>query len=157
MASVSGMADRWDSYPEGFMYVKKEDIIKDYGELNSDALKKVQRNFECECREYHCWANGDCYGYTIYEKTGEEIDSSWGYIGASLEETGMDHNFGEVYCELGDFQSIEACFDANQEMLGIELAPQLTLSQRITLAKEESGKINNMSEETKSGVNKEME
>jgi hypothetical protein len=138
MSSLSGMADRWDSYPAGFMYVKKEDIIRDYGELNSDALKKVQRNFECECREYHCWANGDCYGFTIYEKTGEEFDSCWGFIGASLEETGMDYNFGEIYCELGNFKSIEECFDANQEILGIELAPQLTLSERITLAKEES-------------------
>ncbi len=142
LTSLSGMADRWDSSAAGFMYVSKEKIVEEYGELNDEVLDTVQRVFKGDCETYDAWQRGSCYGFNLYEKTGEFIDSCWGFIGNEISECGITDYVGEIAEDLGSCGSIEECFEKNQEKLGITLAPIPSLSERISLAVKQSAENN---------------
>ena len=68
----------WDSGQVGYIFVSYEDIIKEYGKLDIERATKV---LEYEIEEYSQYINGEVYGYKVYRKDGENVDSCWGYIG----------------------------------------------------------------------------
>lgn len=78
--------DPWDSGQVGWMYVSKEDVLKEFGgEKMTGALrKKAEDLLRGEVAEYDAYLRGECYGFELY-KNGELSDSCWGFIG-SLED-----------------------------------------------------------------------
>lgn len=78
--------DPWDSGQVGWVYVSKEDVLKEFGgEKMTGALrKKAEDLLRGEVAEYDAYLRGECYGFELY-KNGELSDSCWGFIG-SLED-----------------------------------------------------------------------
>jgi len=68
----------WDSGQVGYIFVSHAEIIDCYGKLDLDTAKKC---LETEIDEYGLYLNGEVYGYKVYRKDGEDVDSCWGYIG----------------------------------------------------------------------------
>lgn len=98
--STGDFGDRWDSGCIGFTYVDKEKVRKEYGVkvVTKKIREKVEKLMSSEVERYGHYVNGDCYGYTLYEKqvspiTGheneEEIDSCGGFVGDLWD---IEHN-----------------------------------------------------------------
>lgn len=76
--------DIWDSMPVGYVWVSKEKALEEFGELNEE---KILKHLESEVEEYDDFLTGNSYGYTlIYNPTGEEVASCWGYLGTAGKE-----------------------------------------------------------------------
>lgn len=69
---TSPFSDLWDSSCFGFVAVEKSQLGAD---ADIDAL------LDGIVSEYSAFCNGEVYGYIIYNKYDEEIDSGWGYFG----------------------------------------------------------------------------
>ena len=74
--------DPWDSGQVGWIYVSKEDALKEFGgEKMTGAVKRKAENFmRSEVAVYDFYLRGECYGFELY-KNGELSDSCWGFIG----------------------------------------------------------------------------
>ena len=80
--STGSFSDVWDSGQVGWAYISKETILKEYGSLTEENIKKAQSVLEAEVKEYDCFMTGDVYGYKIIdEETDEEYESCWGFSG----------------------------------------------------------------------------
>ena len=60
---------------------------------------------------------------------------------------GIEEYTGELVESLGMYDTIEDCFEANQEKLGIELPPLPSLEEKMTLAEEKATSQNADSKE----------
>ena len=71
--------DPWDSGQVGWIYVSKEDALKEFGgEKMTGALrKKAEDLMRSEVAAYDSYLRGECYGFELY-KNGELTDSCWG-------------------------------------------------------------------------------
>ena len=80
----------WDWGQIGFIYCTREDVKKEFDEINPENLKKAESILLAEVEEYDKYLTGDVYGYILLED-GEEIDSCWGFyeIDNILDQTGM--------------------------------------------------------------------
>lgn len=82
---------RWDSGQIGFMYITKEDAVKEFG--NKNFTKAVEEEaiayMEAELETYDNYLRGDVYGYRILDKEGDVIDSCFGFYGYDHEESGL--------------------------------------------------------------------
>lgn len=98
--STGDFGDRWDSGQVGFIYVDKEKVRKEYSckRVTKKVMEKVIKVLNGEVDVYSHYVDGNCYGYTLYEKqvspiTGheneEEIDSCGGFIGDLWD---IEHN-----------------------------------------------------------------
>lgn len=85
----------WDSGQVGWHYVTKAKVDEEW---NGD-LEAARKYLEAEVKEYDDYLRGNCWGYTIETRSGEPIDSCWGFLGDELEETGMLHSVDEKYRE----------------------------------------------------------
>lgn len=103
---------------------EKQELFKDYVKLGKDYL------------------DGEEYAYTTYSLNGEELDSVCGFYGDDTKLNGIEENTGEFIECLGAYDSIEECFEANQEKLGIFIEPLPSLMDRISSAEEISIKNN---------------
>lgn len=78
----SGMSSRGvnvgdcDDHCDGFILFPVADLTKE-----GIDREQATRNLECEIEEYAAWATGDCYGYVIEDRDGNELDSCWGFCG----------------------------------------------------------------------------
>lgn len=74
--------DPWDSGQVGWIYVSKEDALKEFGgEKMTGALrKKAEDLMRSEVAAYDSYLRGECYGFELY-KNGELTDSCWGFMG----------------------------------------------------------------------------
>ena len=74
--------DPWDSGQVGWIYVSKEDALKEFGgEKMTGAFKeKAEDLMRSEVAAYDCYLRGECYGFELY-KNGELTDSCWGFMG----------------------------------------------------------------------------
>lgn len=81
--STGSYGDPWDSGQVGWIYVTREKMLSDA--LAKRATKKVIANavsvLKSEIEEYGMYVNGECYGYTVKDADGNELDSCWGFIG----------------------------------------------------------------------------
>lgn len=93
--------------------------------------------------------DGEQYCYTLYNKQGEEIDSCTGFYGNDTGMNGIEKYTGELVESLGMYDTIEDCFEANQEKLGIELPPLPSLEEKMTLAEEKAASQNADSKDVK--------
>lgn len=77
----------WDTTNVGFIYVSKEDIVKEYGAIDEETLANAQKVLEGEVEEYDSYLSGDAYGYVIRDpRDGEVVDSCWGYRATDIKE-----------------------------------------------------------------------
>jgi hypothetical protein len=74
--------DRWDGGQVGFVYLTKEAFKREQGADPTYNLERAEACIRAEVEEYDKYLRGDVYGFTVTNpKTGEEIDSCWGYFG----------------------------------------------------------------------------
>ncbi len=92
----------WDSGQVGWVYVTREDILKEYGgkRVTKKMLKDTEKVLQCEVETYDQYLTNDVYGYVIEDATGEDVDSCWGF-------------FGYAYA-VGEMQSAVKCRVAGQ-------------------------------------------
>lgn len=70
----------WDSGTCGFILDTPQTRKNYFGEVEPTE-EQITQGLSVEVEEYARWAQGDCYGYTITDTNGEQVDSCWGYIG----------------------------------------------------------------------------
>ncbi len=70
----------WDSGTCGFIFDTPEKLAAAWGE-QVPTEEQITQALTGEIEEYARWASGDCYGYAITDPNGDEVDSSWGFIG----------------------------------------------------------------------------
>lgn len=86
--------DRWDAGQVGFIYVSKEKALAEFAIDDEPWRERAKRCMFEEVKEYDFFLRGDVYGW-ILEKYDEEDDtwieeeSCWGFIGDTIEYTGI--------------------------------------------------------------------
>lgn len=75
--------DPWDSGQVGWIYVSKEDALKEFGgeKMTGAIRKKAEDLMRSEVAVYDSYLRGECYGFELY-KHGELADSCWGFMGS---------------------------------------------------------------------------
>jgi len=72
--------DRWDAGHVGWIYVTREKIKREYGEITSKTISLALNVMKSEIETFDAYLRGECYGYIIYNPDNvEEEDSCWGY------------------------------------------------------------------------------
>ena len=81
--SFSGRAPHaeWDSGQVGWIYVSKEDALKEFDadKMTGAIRQKADALMRSEVAAYDSYLHGECYGFELY-KNGELSDSCWGFI-----------------------------------------------------------------------------
>ena len=72
----------WDSGQVGYIYVRLEDVRKEFGltRISSKARLRAEDLLRSEVATFNDYLGGRIYGFTV-EKDGEEIDACWGFLG----------------------------------------------------------------------------
>jgi hypothetical protein len=72
----------FDSGQSGVIYIEKEKMREEFGNMDENELQeKAEKIMRSEIEEFDQYLNGDVWGYCIYDETGEEIDSCYGFYG----------------------------------------------------------------------------
>ena len=81
--NTTGFSCPWDSGMVGFIYVTKEDVLKEFKHKIVDKKLKdhVYKILKGEVETYDQYLTGDVYGYIITDPDGNETDSCWGFYG----------------------------------------------------------------------------
>jgi hypothetical protein len=93
-------SDPWDSGQVGFVYVTKDDILHEYGEVTPETERLARRVIEGEVETYDRYLRGEVYGYEIFEN-GKFYDSCWGFYCEPKEipaEIWNEGTYREVNC-----------------------------------------------------------
>jgi len=97
-----GFSCPWDSGQIGWIYVKKDQVRKEYGwkTITAQRRKQVEDYLRHEVETYDMWLRNDVYGFEVVEvyecDLGHEhekvTDSCWGFFGDDWNENGIkDH------------------------------------------------------------------
>lgn len=70
----------WDSGLAGFICDTPDGLATCWGETRP-ADEQIAAGLTGEIEVYSQWVGGQCYGYTLTDPHGEEIDACWGYLG----------------------------------------------------------------------------
>ena len=97
---------QWDNYLVGFIYVTAERIREEYGgkKITKAVRDKVERVLSGEIDDLNDWENGNVWGYTLYDKEADMIDSCWGFYGDDALED-IEYNCGEKIIKFLDNHS----------------------------------------------------
>lgn len=92
---------QWDAGYAGVIFVEAEkvcgsDWCADITEITPETRKVINRYLADEVDYYDEWARGHCYGYVMYDKSGDEIDSCWGFIGDDASTSGIEDYTGKL-------------------------------------------------------------
>lgn len=88
----------WDSGQVGFIYCTPQKLIKEYGADNLTNRETATGCMKSEIEEYAQYLRGEVWGFVVEDWDGCEhcgrgeripVDSCWGFIGETLEETGI--------------------------------------------------------------------
>uniref|UniRef100_A0A6M3K9X0 Uncharacterized protein n=1 Tax=viral metagenome TaxID=1070528 RepID=A0A6M3K9X0_9ZZZZ len=81
--NTGGFGDPWDSGQSGFVFVRKEKVRREWRKkrISKKLLGTVYNVLRGEVETFGQWANGECYGYVVKDKDGEEVESCWGFVG----------------------------------------------------------------------------
>ena len=94
--SFSGRAPHaeWDSGQVGWIYVSKEDALKEFDadKMTGAIRQKADALMRSEVAAYDSYLRGECYGFELY-KNGELSDSCWGFMG----------NFSDVLKDMTEY------------------------------------------------------
>ena len=94
--STSSFCDRWDSGQVGFIFIRKEDIKKEFGKkrITKELKERSEKMIECEVKEYDDYLRGDVYYMKLYEND-EEVDSFGEFYGDNFWTNGMSDNLND--------------------------------------------------------------
>lgn len=104
----------WDSGLIGFIYVTKEDLLKEYGwkRLTPGRVDKIKRYLEGEVKSYGYYLSGYVFGYkAICKQCEAEIDSCWGFFGEDFTDLLEQANYAEC----------EACKETAERLNSLQL------------------------------------
>jgi hypothetical protein len=73
VGAANPFTDPWDSGRVGIIALKRSTWGADDDKLTASA--------QIIAEAYTDWANGDCYGYVLYDAKGGEIDRCWDFVG----------------------------------------------------------------------------
>ncbi len=81
----------WDSGTCG-LYLFTVDQLKAWGHDNPWEIDdaELEKWMAGELAEYTAWCNGECYGFTIEDRDGEELCAEWGMIGRETLDSELD-------------------------------------------------------------------
>ena len=81
--NTTGFSCPWDSRQVGWIFATTEDICKEYNckQVNPAIRRRVEQVLIGEIKIYDQYIRGEVYGYELFDKTGNEIDSCWGFYG----------------------------------------------------------------------------
>jgi len=104
---------KWDNYLAGFIYVEAARIREEYGvkRISSKLRDKVENVLAGEIKDLDDFENGNVWGYTLYNKDGDMIDSCFGFIGDSALEDIEDTCGEKIKKFLGNFNNVEECLE----------------------------------------------
>lgn len=95
--------DAWDSGWVGYIFLTREDILKNYGckRIGKKVLERAIKCAEAEFDEYDAYVRGEVYGYRVVvddgsEDDGTEIDSCWGYFGDAGRKCMLEDAKGSI-------------------------------------------------------------
>lgn len=115
--SFSGRAPHaeWDSGQVGWIYVSKEDALKEFDadKMTGAIRQKADALMRSEVAAYDSYLRGECYGFELY-KNGELSDSCWGFMG----------NFSDVLKDMPE--------DAERKGLGTPATRAATLEKLVS-------------------------
>lgn len=98
---------QWDAGFAGVIYTTRERAEKYIGEHATD--EEILAGMKFEVEYYDTWGNGNCWGFTSYDKLGNEVDSCWGFIGETTECMEDDFNGGLHDCKFDKlYEYVEA-------------------------------------------------
>lgn len=71
----------WDSGQVGHIYVTKEQVRIEYGwkRITKKRYREIEDRLRSEVKIYDQYLTGQVYGYVIFDRHGEELDSCWGF------------------------------------------------------------------------------
>jgi hypothetical protein len=78
----------------GFCFVSKADARNEYGRLTSKILVLIEQILKTELDTYNQYLEGDVYGYQMFDQTGIEEESCWGFYGSDWTENGLFESAG---------------------------------------------------------------
>lgn len=92
----------WDSGQVGWMFVTKQKLREEYGvkRVSKKLKEKAEKVLQGELENYSDYVNGEVYGYIIKDKSGEIVDSCWGYYGTNFQQNGIASAVGEEWAEV---------------------------------------------------------
>ena len=90
----------FDSGQVGFMFSRRDDVLKEYGvkKISPKIKEKVEKLLRGEIAVYDQYLMGDVYGFRVVKPTHcdecgnddeEEVDSCWGFYGHDPKTNGM--------------------------------------------------------------------
>lgn len=81
--NTTGFSCPWDSGQIGWIFATTEDICKEYNckRVNPAIRHIVKSRLVGEIETLDQYICGEVYGYKLFDKTGNEIDSCWGFYG----------------------------------------------------------------------------
>lgn len=84
----------WDSGTIGFAVVTKEKLYKEYNvkRINKKLLEKARQILEGEINTLNNYVSGDVFGYKLFNKKGDVVDSCWGFYGTDMATNGITDN-----------------------------------------------------------------
>lgn len=76
----------WDSGQVGFIYITREQILKEYGwkVITTKRREQIVKYLIADVEIYDQYLTGDVYGYMVEDNDGEDIDSCWGFYGIEV-------------------------------------------------------------------------
>lgn len=89
--------DPWDSGQSGLAWITYEEALENWGEhafgrkvLTAKGREKAKEYIRATVECFAQWLRGDVYGFTVTDtKTGEHVDSCWGFYGREDCEQAM--------------------------------------------------------------------
>lgn len=98
--NTTGFSCPWDSVQVGWIYVAREDILKEFGGklLTESKRDQAKQLLKSEVNVYDRYIRGECYGFELY-KNGNLEDSCWGFIGEIDEVKGSIKEYLPPGCE----------------------------------------------------------
>ncbi len=103
---VGGFNDIFDSGQVGYIYITREQILKEYGgKILTRALRnRIEGYLRYEVKTYDHYLTGAVYGFRVFDENGDEEESCWGFFGYDHEESGI---LGEVQWYLDKGYTLE--------------------------------------------------
>ena len=111
--------DPWDSGFVGVIFATKERIreLRCVKRVTKKVRHAVVEELMSEVELYSEWAEGSCYGFTTYDKNGDEVDSCWGFIGCDADKSGLAEECGGLKdCEYRSLDEFLEAVDALNEL-----------------------------------------
>jgi len=81
--NTTGFSDPWDSGQVGFIYARREDVLKEFNvkRVTKKLRDKIEKILEVEVKTYDQYLTGDVWTFDIENEEGECVDSCGGFYG----------------------------------------------------------------------------